>query len=219
MRIVVGLILVMGVGVLGGCGAWKDWRYEPTGVGDVKPIYVISHGWHTGVVISGEDLGDELSFLADDLGPAAYYELGWGDKGFYQSEFITSGVTLGALFWPTDSLMHAVALPEEPSHYFPLSETVCLTLSGASHEQLRLGILESFQKDAAGETKPLREGLYGHSYFYNGVGQYCGFRTCNGWTAQMLDRAGVPVRTFMLLTSGGVMRECESAKKRQLNEM
>ena len=77
-----------------------------------KDVYVVSHGWHTGFVISAQDMYKQMPALKLRFPGALYIEFGWGDKGFYQANEITTGLTLRAIFWPTDSVVHAVALPK-----------------------------------------------------------------------------------------------------------
>lgn len=84
---------------------------EYSGKGN-KKIYVVSHGWHTGFVVPSEHIYKEVPELKDRFGDIRSIEFGWGDKGFYQSKEITSGLTLRAIFWPTESVVHAVSVPQ-----------------------------------------------------------------------------------------------------------
>jgi hypothetical protein len=72
----------------------------------------------------------------------------------------------------------------------------------------------SFQKTDGNRPAALRKGLYGTSYFFAGEGYYYLTNTCNTWTARMLDSAGVPMRTFMTLRAGSVIRQAEEAVER-----
>jgi hypothetical protein len=100
---------------MGGCAYFKEWEQLPRSRDDEQTIYVVSHGWHTGVVIARERLGAELAFVPQQLGDSAYYEFGWGDKDFYQTEGFPIGIALKAAFWPTAATMHVVAVPETPA--------------------------------------------------------------------------------------------------------
>ena len=45
-------------------------------------MYVINHGWHTGLILPYESLNEE-PFIEDTLGYSPYYEFGSGDSDFY----------------------------------------------------------------------------------------------------------------------------------------
>ncbi|SUH19748.1 membrane protein [Salmonella enterica subsp. enterica] len=57
-----------------------------------------------------------------------WYEIGWGDKGFYQSQEITTALTLQAMFWSSGAVMHIVAFSGQPERYFVGSEIKSLLL-------------------------------------------------------------------------------------------
>ena len=80
-------------------------------------MYVINHGWHTGLILPYESLNEE-PFIQDTLGYSPYYEFGWGDSDFYQAEKITSGTTLKAILWPTDSVIHVISIRQNLHEQF-----------------------------------------------------------------------------------------------------
>ena len=49
----------------------------------VKRVYVVSRGWHTGIVVRHEDIADGLWPEHPDFAPSGYVEVGWGDWAFY----------------------------------------------------------------------------------------------------------------------------------------
>jgi uncharacterized protein (TIGR02117 family) len=148
----------------------------------------------------------DLPFLSDRFAPRPpYYEFGWGDKGFYQSQEITTGLTLRAMFWSSGSVVHVVAVPTFPSDYFPNSEIIPVSLSDNEYRDLRRFIKSSFAYDMRGAPMPLQHGIYGDSQFYEGSGTYYMFNTCNKWTAKGLKSAGMDISTPFKLTAGSVM--------------
>lgn len=72
-------------------------------------IYIVSHGWHTGIVVPAAIVNRVLPQLDARFAQPKWYEIGWGDKGFYQAQEITSRLTLQAMFWSTGAVMHVVA--------------------------------------------------------------------------------------------------------------
>ena len=81
-------------------------------------VYVVNHGWHTGFVVPASAIHKTMPELKQRFENAQYIEFGWGDNKFYQAEEITSGITLKAIFLPTDSVVHAVLVPLKVDSYF-----------------------------------------------------------------------------------------------------
>jgi len=198
--------------LLSATGCNREWRLLAAPDAPTHDIVVASLGWHTGLVLKREDLGEELAFLADHFGPFYdRFEIGWGDKGFYEAEEITTGITLRAIFWPTDSVVHVWAMPGPPEQYYPAEDRRVVPLSDEAIRALRTAIVGSFVREDSGEILPTKDGLYGNSRFYTGVGCYYMTNTCNSWTARMLSASGVPIGTTLTLTAGSVMGQVEDA--------
>lgn len=183
---------------------------------DSVQVYVVSHGWHTGFVVPAQFSMSHFPKLRDRFINTPFIEFGWGDKGFYQATEITSGLTLQAIFWPTESVMHVVAVPQKIQHYFPNSEIVELCLSSDQYAALVRFIENSFYKDEAGEIQALHAGIYGDSQFYKGEGNYYLMNTCNKWTAKGLASAGLDIDPTFKLTAGGVMSYLETWQQSQI---
>ncbi len=191
--------------------SFKPWGFSPLSRAEQTTIFVVNHGWHAGLVIPANVLGHKLEVISPYFDSPAFYELGWGDSGFYQAEEITAGLVAKALLWPSESVMHVVALPMEPVSYFSGSEVVALTLSSEGVKRLTARIAASFKYDSNGRLEKMRPGLYGQSLFFVGAGTYHGFNTCNSWTANVLASGGVPIDDWLSLTSGSVMVQTRQA--------
>jgi len=168
-------------------------------------IYVVSHEWHTGFVIPSKLIINTLPTLGQRFGDSPYIEFGWGDKGFYQANEITSGLTVQAIFWPTESVIHAVAVPNRIRRYFPRSEIVSIYLTDNEFDSLIKFIENSFQKNENGGIIELKNGIYGNSQFYKAVGDYYLMNTCNKWTAKGLKSAGFDIDTTFKLTKDSIL--------------
>lgn len=165
----------------------------------------MSHGWHTGFVIPSINIYPKLPKLIARFKNSPFIEFGWGDKGFYQAKEITSGLTLRAIFWPTESVIHAVAVPSNVYEYFPGSKIEEVFLAESELDSLVNFISDSFYKDEKGDALKLKNGTYGNSQFYKGVGDYYLMNTCNKWTAKGLKSAGMGISTTLKLTAGSIM--------------
>lgn len=178
---------------------------EGTSESPNQTIYVVSHGWHTGFVIPAEEISAQLPQLRERFPDTSRIEFGWGDKGFYQAKEITSGLTLRAIFSPTESVVHAVAVPGNVEQYFSGSDVKELCLEGYEYESLISFLIGSFGLDENGKLVALKNGIYGDSQFYQGTGDYYLMNTCNKWTAKGLKSAGFDVSPTFKLTADSVM--------------
>lgn len=168
-------------------------------------IYVVSHGWHTGFVIPSEEIYKTIPALEERFGGSTNIEFGWGDKGFYQAKEITTGLTIRAIFWPTESVIHAVAVPKNVTGYFINSEVSKVCLNEEELNSLIRFISGSFYKDENNKVMTLKNGIYGNSQFYKGVGDYHLMNTCNKWTAKGLKSVGMDISPTFKLTAGSIM--------------
>lgn len=197
---------------LSGCGNCRNWKYLPQTKAQERTVYVIAQGWHTGIVVSREDLGQEFDFLDGELPPGRYYEFGWGEAEFYQAEKLTAGIYLKAVLWSNPSVMQVVSVPTTPEKYFSGSDVVELKLSEIGLQHMKDGLLASFKFDEATHPYPLKKGLYGASRFFKAEGNYAITHTCNSWTADMLEQAGVPMGMLPTLRAASLIREAKHAR-------
>lgn len=167
-------------------------------------VYVATQGWHTGFILPAAELKSDMPFLAQRFGAVEYLEFGWGDKAYYQARENTVWLAIQALFWPTDTVMHVVAVPMHPTVYFPESEVIEIKISSNEFQSLRTYIRQSFYYDK-GQSTVLKKGLYGDSQFYQGQGEFYMMNTCNKWTAKGLKSAGMDISLWFKQTQGSIM--------------
>ena len=206
--------------ILGGCSAKPNivsYAEKFEGFGQ-NGVYVVSHGWHTGFVIPAPEIQGVIPELEQRFGDILYIEFGWGDKGFYQAKETTSGLTLRAIFWPTESVVHSVAVPQKVEEYFSNSEVAKLCLSDGELSALIGFISRSFFRDKSGNLLELQKGIYGDSQFYSGVGDFYLMNTCNRWTAKGLKSIGMDISPTLKLTAGSIMNYLTKANTALTNE-
>ena len=168
-------------------------------------VYVVNHGWHTGFVVHASEIQKEIPELKQRFGNAPYIEFGWGDKEFYQANEITPDITLKAIFLPTESVLHAVAISSEADKYFKHSEVHKFCLEDLELKSLVDFISNSFSRDESGSILKLNHGIYGDSQFYKAKEDFHIFNTCNKWTAKGLESTGMKISTTLKLTAGSIM--------------
>jgi len=169
------------------------------------PVYLVSHGWHTGIVIRRADIPAGLWPEAGDFPEAEYLEVGWGDRDYYQARDPGLWLTLKAALAPSPSVLHVVGFRSPPAAYFPASEIVELALPRRNFEPLAKYIHDAYAREDTQPVAPLGPGLYGDSRFYPARETFHLFNTCNVWTARALRAAGVPVRDA--ITTEGLMSQ------------
>jgi uncharacterized protein (TIGR02117 family) len=181
--------------LLGAVPANRDWTEPAEGV----RIFVRTNGVHTWLLVPkvtpemdwrryapGEDLRDPGWGAGDHLA------LGYGNRTFYLETPTWGDLTMKnaflAAFGRGRSLMHA----DHDHDPKPTDYQRPLTLSREQYRRLAEHIGASFQRDAAGRTMPvLGRGYGGSDMFYEAVGPYSAFYTCNSWTGEALRAAGV----------------------------
>jgi uncharacterized protein (TIGR02117 family) len=173
--------------------------------GPVFSIYLVSHSWHTGIVIKRADIPSGIWPESKDFSAAEYLEIGWGDWDFYQSREPGSWLTFKAAFWPTASVLHVVGFRGPLVRYFPYNEIIELELSQRDFKHLCRYLHNSYARDSPGVVRPLGPGLYGDSRFYPARGKFHLLNTCNVWAARALQAAGYPLTSA--ITTGGVMSQ------------
>jgi uncharacterized protein (TIGR02117 family) len=209
------LLLFLLLCILVGCTAADGWRHMPATPDDAVRIVVVQHGWHTGIVVPQSLDRPPFQSLQPHFSESPYYEFGWGDRDYYMGRETGPWGALKAGLWPTASVMHIVAMPQPPHLQFADADQEELLISYAGYLRLLQYFSAHFTFDDQGRVIALQPGLYGNSLFFEAQGRFHLARTCNTWTAQALNAAGVPMRTFMTVTAGSVLNQVRKAREQQ----
>ncbi len=170
-----GLLLAV---LLGACAQQPP--CEPT-----RTLYVVSHGWHSGIVVERADLVSRVPALAADIGREGHVEIGWGEERFYQAPEATLAMALRAVLWRNASVLHVVAFTEAPRRYFAQSEVVEVRTDEPGYAAVLDFIAATFRPG----LKRLGPSRYGKGWFYPAEGSFHLFNTCNRWVAEALQKA------------------------------
>jgi len=184
--------------------------------GNEVTAYILSNGVHTDIVVpvrtSEMDWTRDVSFVntTGRDSSAAWVGFGWGDKGFYLETptwgDLTARVAFNAMCGIGNSAVHATFHPR-------LEESaLCkrITMSRAQYRRLVAYIRDSFAHDANGRTQAITtHANYGSTdAFYEGVGSYSLFHTCNCWTNDALKACGQKA-CWWTPTDTGILRQYE----------
>lgn len=151
---------------------------EPT-----RTLYVVSHGWHSGIVVEREELLRRIPGLPG--GNEKYLEVGWGEERFYQARETTVGMKLRAALWPNASVLQVVPFAGSPGRYFAASDVTEVRTDEAGYAAALAFIAATFKP----KLERLGRSLYGEGWFYRAEGSFHLFNTCNTWVAAVLSKA------------------------------
>lgn len=180
----------------------------PAGSGQpTQTVYVVNHGWHTGIVVPTAPLPASIRPVWLDVTRHPHLEMGWGDDGFYRAEQVTSGIALRAMFWRNPAVLHVVAVDKPPEVYFAGSGIIAVTVSAEGFRRLCTYLADSYATTDRGEVFDLGTGIYGTSRFYRATGHYYFPNTCNKWTARALRATGAPISPFYALRAENVFSQ------------
>lgn len=172
-----------------------------------KTVFLVAHGWHSGMVIKRADIPVDLLPERGDFPQAEYLELGWGERDFYRAPEVGFWLTLKAALWRNASVLHVVGFDGQVTHYFPQAEILQLDLSESSFLALIRYIDASFARGDAPSAAALGAGLYGDSKFYASGETFHLFKTCNVWLARALRAAGLDMTPSLALTTTALMKQ------------
>ena len=151
--------------------------------------YVVSHGYHTSVVIPAKSPVHDWRDKFPGIPQSAFFEIAWGDEDFYQKNNWLLFYGIKAVCWPTGSVMHVVGLDRRPRKYFYTSKVFPIKVPFDKFREMRAYIEASFRKSEVGDYHHLGSGLYGESGFYESGKLYHGLYNCNNWVVSVLRRA------------------------------
>jgi uncharacterized protein (TIGR02117 family) len=180
-----------------------------------EKIALVSHGWHSGLVIprealTGEGAGPALRSIATRFGAYPNIEFGWGEARFYRATptlaQFDAGLALKALFTPggSDGIVQVVGLAQSTRASFPYSDLVIVRVSPAGLARLLARLEASFRLEG-GQPVAGGPGLYGPSLFYEGLGRFSYANVCNHWAARLLNAAGLPITPILDTHPAGLL--------------
>lgn len=208
----VGLV-VFSAGAVG-CARSIEGLYPPGPAEPVKTIYVINHGWHTGIAVRRANIPESVWPEHAEVADSEYLEVGWGAREFYMAPEGTLGLALKAVLWPSPAVLHVVGFDGPVAQFFPEREIVEILVSDRGFQRLAAFIGAAHAKDGSGRTMVVGRGHYANSRFYAAREKYSLLKTCNTWTARALRAAGLPITSLYAVSAGNVMDQTRPLGRR-----
>lgn len=168
---------------------------------DKKPeveIFILTNGVHTDIVMPTKndqiDWSKQVQFKNTKAADSTYQyiSMGWGDKGFYletpEWSDLKASVAFKAATGLSTTAIHA-------TYYKKMKlgdDCKSMMISKEQYNRLINYITDSFQKDAAGNFLLIKtDANYGKGdAFYEAIGSYSLFYTCNTWANSALKSCG-----------------------------
>jgi uncharacterized protein (TIGR02117 family) len=168
-------------------------------------LYIVKRSWHTDIGFAVADLHAPLATLRAALPEAHYLLFGFGDKHYLMTRENSFEGMVGAV-WPGEGLVLVTGLAGTPEQAFGVDGVARLSVSVAQARRLEAFVWDTLAKENDVATA-LAPGPYDGSFYYASTQRYSGLHTCNTWTAEGLESAGLPVRSFGVEFSGQVWRQ------------
>lgn len=166
-----------------------------------RVIYAHSNGVHLDLVFPLALVPERLKSQFTYATGTQLLAIGWGDKGFYLDTptwaDLSAKVAIKAMFLPSPTAMHVT----EHKAVGPTWSRIDLTDEQLS--QLWEYIDSSFRKETNGQiTELIGEGYTDSDRFYEAMGNYNCFKTCNTWVNTGLRRVGVKTAVWTPMDKG-----------------
>ncbi|BDQ02939.1 DUF2459 domain-containing protein [Ignavibacterium sp.] len=163
-------------------------------------IYFIKQRWHTAIVFRTSDIDSNIFPVVKNFRNYNLIDIGWGDEEFYQYPDFDWELAFKALLYPTSSTLRVEGISIPKELYFDLSEIVVkMIVTDEQFKEILKFIDDTFDRDDSGE-KILSSKAGGQIIFYAAKGKYHLFNTCNTWLARCMNKAGLKIKTDIILT-------------------
>lgn len=171
----------------------------------VKSVYVVNYSWHSGVILKKSEIIDEMIPEKEDFPDANFLEIGWGNKAFYLEPEFKISVAAKALFFSDPSTMYVRGFQNDPTIAYARSKLVKLALLPKEYAEMLAEIDSTFDRKGKKRLEATQMGFYdgASDAYYDAVGSYGMFNTCNMWTARVLKRGGIPISTSVYSATAG----------------
>lgn len=177
--------------LLAGC-SWTPVTQDAAPSSRNEVIYVIAGGWHTELSLPVPVISGPLAALKPAFPRARYLVFGWGARDYYMARDPGFGELLRATL-PGPAVMLVIPLEIPPERFFGAANVFAVRVSQDGVERLSQFLWDHLGRGSEGNPAPLGTGPYPQSVFYASTGTYSLANTCNTWTAEALQVAGLPV--------------------------
>ena len=179
-------------------------------------ILLVRRGWHVDVGFDVAALEPTLAEVAKAVPGARYVLFGFGDRRYMLSRDEGSCSAVAAL-WPGAGLVLLTGLATTPAAAFRGSDaqSIPITADGARAAQ---DFIWNTLRHTAAPVRPLADGPYPGSYYFDSDTRYSALHTCNTWAAEVLQVAGVPLESTGVVFAGQIWNRARRATPARAGE-
>lgn len=173
-------------------------------------LHLSTNGLHTDFILPTKNEVFDWASIIDatnfelEITNNTYLGIGWGDKAVHLDienwGELTLKMGLATLFLPTPTILHITAYDQLPLTTTTIKKTL---ISEVQYLQLCQYIKGYFQVDAEQKAQLIENvGYTSNDIFYQAVGKYHAFATCNHWVNKGLKKSGVRAPLWSPLDKG-----------------
>ncbi len=153
-------------------------------------VYLSSNGIHLEIIIPKENLDPSILNGLTFEDNEDFFSFGWGDRTFYIKTSTWSDFTIlnkcRAAFFKTPALLHVTRYTNTRSDW------VEIKMTPTQFMKLNTYINNAFRLNERNEKVILPGlGYYKNDNFYEAIGNYSCFNTCNTWVNTALKQSGI----------------------------
>ena len=164
--------------------------------------------------MAADQVGAPLARLRSVFPGVRVLLFGFGERAWLLHRRHDFADTLAALL-PGSGALLVTALRVPPQSAFPPEDVVTLHVSAGGLARLNDFISGSFEWAPDGALRSIADGPYAGSLFYASTMQYSGVFTCNTWSAEGLQTAGLPIHAGGTLFAAEVADQARAVAARQ----
>jgi hypothetical protein len=158
----------------------------------VAVAWLVDQGWHTEIGLPASEISGPLGVFRDVFPGATTLMFGFGKRTFITAKVESfSELLMGPI--PGPGAIQVIGLRTEPPLAFTHARVIRLSLLPGQAGRLSGFIWDAIGKTRDGRARLISQGLFPGSLFYAASRGYGLTYTCNTWSAQALQVAGLPI--------------------------
>jgi uncharacterized protein (TIGR02117 family) len=209
------LVKLLGLALtLSACGAHapanSSWSCASTSQ-DCSSVFVVHDSWHSAIVLRRSDLSSQTMPELNDFPSVQWIEFSWGDRDYFPNPQAGIFAAIRAALWSGGSVVHLVGIDDSLANFYRSASRTELHLTQKAYRRLLDYLGATFLREASTDRARAAPGLFIYSRFYPARRHFGLLRTCNTWTAEALEQAGLPIASGFVISAGQLQRQLLAA--------
>lgn len=166
-------------------------------------VTLVTHGWHTDIALPAEEAAGPLARFRHTFPGARMLVFGYGKRTFMIAPAHTLAEWMIGPF-PGPAAIEVSAISADAGTAYGVSHVMTLPLPARGADQLSAFLWLAFAKDHTGNPLLIAQGNWPGSVFYDAASRYSLGHTCNAWSAEALQAAGLPINPRSVIFAGQI---------------